>query len=52
MMHSTITRAKVVLSAIYTYAKDNALHSSLKYLTLLQFKQQHHPIPNRAILQE
>jgi hypothetical protein len=28
------------------------LHSSLNYLTPLEFKQQHHPFRNRAILQE
>jgi putative transposase len=27
-------------------------HSSLDYLTSHEFKQQHHPIPNRAIFQE
>ena len=27
-------------------------HSSLNYLTPLEFKQQHHPIPNRAVFQE
>jgi putative transposase len=27
-------------------------HSSLNYLTPLEFKQQHHPIPNRAAFQE
>jgi len=27
-------------------------HSSLDYLTPMQFKQQHHPIPNLTVLQE
>ena len=27
-------------------------HSSIHYVTPLEFKQQHHPVPNRAVLQE
>jgi putative transposase len=44
--------AKVVIEAWRLHFNAIRPHSSLNYLTPLEFKQQHHPIPNRAVLQE
>jgi putative transposase len=44
--------AKVVVEAWRLHFNAIRPHSSLNYLTPLEFKQQHHPIPNRAVLQE
>jgi putative transposase len=44
--------AKVVIEAWRLHFNGVRPHSSLNYLTPLEFKQQHHRIPNRAILQE
>ena len=44
--------AKVVIEAWRRHFNAIRPHSSLNYLTPLEFKQQHHPIPNRAVFQE
>jgi putative transposase len=44
--------AKVVIEAWRRHFNAIRPHSSLNYLTPLEFKQQHHPVPNRAVLQE
>ena len=44
--------ARVVIETWRRHYNAVRPHSSLKYLTPLEFKQQHHPIPNRAVLQE
>jgi putative transposase len=44
--------ARVVIEAWRRHYNAVRPHSSLAYLTPLEFKQQHHPIPNRAVLQE
>ena len=44
--------AKVVIEAWRLHFNAIRPHSSLNYLTPLEFKQQHHPVPNRAVLQE
>ena len=44
--------AKVVIEAWRLHFNAIRPQSSLNYLTALEFKQQHHPIPNRAVLQE
>jgi len=44
--------AKVVIEAWRLHFNAIRPHSSLNYLTPLEFKQQHHPIPNRAVFQE
>ena len=44
--------ARVVIEAWRRHYNAVRPHSSLNYLTPLEFKQQHHPIPNRAVLQE
>jgi putative transposase len=44
--------AKVVIEAWRLHFNAIRPHSSLNYLTPLEFKQQHHPSPNRAMLQE
>jgi putative transposase len=46
------TEAAIVIETWRRHYNAERLHSSINYLTPLQFKQQHHPIPNRAILQE
>jgi putative transposase len=43
---------KVVIETRRHHVNTIRPHSSLNYLTPLEFKQQQHPIPNRAILQE
>ena len=43
---------KVVIETWRLHFKAIRPHSSLNYLTPFEFKQQHHPIPNRAVLQE
>jgi putative transposase len=43
---------KVVVEAWRLHFNAIRAHSSLNYLTPLKFKQQHHPVPNRAVLQE
>jgi putative transposase len=44
--------AKVVIETWRRHYNAVRPHSSLDYLTPLEFKQQHQPIPNRAVLQE
>jgi putative transposase len=44
--------ARVVIEAWRRHYNAVRPHSSLSYLTPLEFKQHHHPIPNRAVLQE
>lgn len=44
--------ARVVIEAWRRHYNAVRPHSSLNYLTPLEFKQHHHPIPNRAVLQE
>ena len=44
--------AKVVIEAWRLHFNAIRPHSSLNYLTPLEFKQQHHPIHNRAVFQE
>ena len=44
--------ARVVIEAWPRHYNAVRPHSSLSYLTPLEFNQQHHPIPNRAVLQE
>ena len=44
--------ARVVIEAWRRHFNAVRPHSSPAYLTPLEFKQQHHPIPNRAVLQE
>ena len=44
--------AKVVIETWRLHFNAIRPHSSLNYLTPFEFKQQHHPIPNRAVLQE
>ena len=44
--------AKVVIETWRLHFNAVRPHSSLNYLTPLEFKQQHHPIPNRAVFQE
>ena len=44
--------ARVVIEAWRRHYNAIRPHSSLNYLTPLEFKQHHHPIPNRAVLQE
>ena len=44
--------AKVVVEAWRLHFNAIRPHSSLNYLTPLEFKQQHHPVPNRAAFQE
>ena len=44
--------AKVVIEAWRLHFNAIRPHSSLNYLTPLEFKQQHHPIRNRAAFQE
>jgi putative transposase len=46
------TEAAIVIETWRRHYNAERLHSSINYLTPLQFKHQHHPIPNRAILQE
>jgi transposase InsO family protein len=45
-------KAKVVIETWRRYFNTIRPHSSLNYLTPLEFKQQHHSIPNRAILRK
>lgn len=44
--------ARVVIETWRLHYNAVRPHSSLNYLTPLEFKQHHHPIPNRAVLQE
>jgi len=44
--------ARVVVEAWRRHYNAVRPHSSLRYLTPLEFKQQHLPIPNRAVFQE
>lgn len=44
--------ARIVIEAWRRHYNAVRPHSSLNYLTPLEFKQHHHPIPNRAVLQE
>jgi putative transposase len=44
--------AKVVIETWRLHFNAIRPHSSLNYLTPLEFKQQHHPVPNRAAFQE
>ncbi len=44
--------AKVVIETWRHHYNAVRPHSSLDYLTPLEFKQQHQPTPNRAVLQE
>jgi putative transposase len=44
--------ARVVIETWRRHYNAVRPHSSLSYLTPLEFKQHHHPIPNRAVLQE
>ena len=44
--------AKVIIETWRLHYNAVRPHSSLDYLTPLEFKQQHHPVPNRAVLQE
>ena len=44
--------AKIIIEAWRRHFNTIRPHSSLNYLTPLEFKQQHHPNPNRAVLQE
>jgi putative transposase len=44
--------AKVVIETWRHHYNAVRPHSSLNYLTPIEFKQQHHPIPNRAVFQE
>jgi len=44
--------AKVVIEAWRRHFNTIRPHSSLNYLTPFEFKQQHHSIPNRAILRK
>jgi putative transposase len=44
--------AKVVIETWRLHFNAIRPHSSLNYLTPLEFKQQHHPVPNRAVFQE
>ena len=44
--------AKVVIKTWRLHFNAIRPHSSLNYLTPFEFKQQHHPIPNRDVLQE
>jgi putative transposase len=44
--------ARVVIEAWRRHYNAVRPHSSLAYLTPLEFKQQHHSVPNRAVLQE
>ncbi len=46
------TEAKVMIETWRQHYNAVRPHSSLDYLTPLEFKQQHQPIPNRAVLQE
>ena len=46
------TEARVVIENWRRHYNAVRPHSSLKYLTPHEFKQQHHPSPNRAVLQE
>lgn len=44
--------AKVIIESWRRHYNAVRPHSSLNYLIPLQCKQQHHPVPNRAVLQE
>jgi putative transposase len=44
--------AKVVIESWRHHYNAVRPHSSINYLTPHEFKQQHHPTPNRAFLQE
>jgi len=44
--------ARVVIETWRRHYNAVRPHSSLDYLTPIEFKQQHHPIPNRAVPQE
>ena len=44
--------AKVIIETWRLHFNAVRPHSSLNYLTPLEFKQQHHPVPNRAAFQE
>ena len=44
--------AKVVIETWRLHFNAIRPHSSLNYLTPLEFKQQHHSVPNRAVFQE
>jgi putative transposase len=44
--------AKVVIETWRLHFNAIRPHSSLNYLTPLEFKQQHHPVHNRAAFQE
>ena len=44
--------AAVIIEAWRCHYNDVRPHSSLNYLTSDEFKLQHHPISNRAVLQE
>ena len=44
--------AKVVIESWRHHYNAVRPHSSINYLTPHEFKQQHHPTPNRAVLQE
>ena len=46
------SEAKVVIETWRLHFNAVRPHSSLNYLTPLEFKQQHHPVPNRAVFQE
>ena len=46
------TEARVVIENWRRHYNAVRPHSSLQYLTPHEFKQQHHPSPNRAVLQE
>jgi len=43
---------KVVIETWRQHCHTVCPHNSLDYLTPLEFKQQHQPTPNRAVLQE
>ena len=47
-----LAEARVVIGEYQRFFGDDRPHSSLDYLTPHQFKQQHQPTPNRAVLQE
>ena len=46
------TEARVVIENWRRHYNAVRPHSSLQYLTPLEFKRQHHPSPNRAVFQE
>jgi putative transposase len=48
----SLAEAAVVIEIWRRHYNAVRPHSSIHYLTPLEFKQQHHPVPNRAILQE